>query len=102
MMLQLNPPIPVWVPSRNQSGFCVGWIDYTQEHDTLWKTILADGTIWDLPQSEVRGIENTTMGRPKQPEVETFDPASVGYMRDVWGDVDAGPVSKPLPPGGPL
>ena len=66
MMLQLHPPIPVWVPEKNQPGFALGWIDYSQEHDTLWKVALCDGTVWDLPQSRIRMQENISLGRPPQ------------------------------------
>src|SRR5580692_5608870 len=63
-MLQLNPSIPVMTP--HGPGFAVGWIDYSQEHDTIWKCCITQtGDFWDLPQSQVRGIENITMGRPK-------------------------------------
>ncbi len=62
MILQLNPPIPVF--TTQGSGQCVAWIDYSQDHNTLWKVIL-DGTgeVWDFPQSQIRGVENFSMGR---------------------------------------
>jgi hypothetical protein len=68
-MLQLNPAVPVWVPSRSQSGYAVLVTDYSQEHDRIWTVILADGTFWDLRQSEIRAQENLTLGRAAQPMV---------------------------------
>lgn len=38
-MLQLNPPIPCETPKG--SAFCIAFIDYGQEHDTLWKCIIS-------------------------------------------------------------
>lgn len=63
-MLQLKPHIPV--ETAKGPGFCVGWLDYSQEHDTIWKVcITATGEYWDLPQSQVRGVQNITMHRQK-------------------------------------
>jgi len=63
MMLQLNPPIPVFVVGKG-AGFAVGWIDYSQEHDTLWKVIItATGEVWDVRQSQIRGELNISLGR---------------------------------------
>ena len=64
-MLQLNPPIPVWVPSRSMAGMAMALIDYSQEHDTLWVVALQDGEFWTLRQSEVRAQENCSLGRPR-------------------------------------
>lgn len=61
-MLQLNPPIPCETPMG--SAFCIAFIDYGQEHDTLWKCIItATGEVWDVPQPQVRGVKNISMGR---------------------------------------
>lgn len=65
-MLQLDPPIPVWVSSKGQPGFAVLVTDYSQEHDRVWTVILRDGEFWDLPQSAIRAQENVTLGRPRQ------------------------------------
>jgi hypothetical protein len=62
MMLQLHPMLPV--DTCKGAGFAFVLIDYGQEHDTLYKTIItATGEIWDLPQSQVRGVKNISMGR---------------------------------------
>lgn len=65
-MLQLKPPIPVWVPARRQAGFAMLVTDYSQEHDRIWTVLLMNGEFWDLPQSQIRGQENVTLGRPRQ------------------------------------
>ena len=65
-MIQLDPPIPVWIPGEQQPGEAVALIDYSPEHDTIWKVILRDGRIWDYPQPKVRGRENVTLGRLAQ------------------------------------
>jgi hypothetical protein len=42
-------------------------IDYSQEHDTLFKVCITEtGEFWDLPQSQVRGVQNISMGRMKK------------------------------------
>lgn len=69
-MIQLNPPIPVWIVegfgNAEGSGFAIGWIDYSQEHNTLWKVVMdKTGEIWDIPQGFVRGQENRSMGRSR-------------------------------------
>ena len=66
MMLQLNPPIPVWLPDLNQSGFALAWIDYSQEHDTLWMIGTQAGMILTLPQSKIRLVENLSLERSAQ------------------------------------
>jgi hypothetical protein len=63
-IVQLEPNIPV--ETAKGAGFCVAWLDYSQEHDTIWKCcITATGEYWDFPQSQVRGVQNITMHRPK-------------------------------------
>ena len=62
MMIQLHPMLPL--STSRGPGFCFLIIDYGQEFDTLYKTIITEtGEIWDLPQSEVRGVKNISMGR---------------------------------------
>lgn len=62
MLLQLNPPIPCETPKG--AAFCIAFIDYGQEHDTLWKCIITStGEVWDVPQPQVRGVKNISMGR---------------------------------------
>lgn len=59
--LQLNPPIPF--NTSKGHGYAVLVTDYSQEHSRLWTVILDTGEVWDVPQSEVRGIKNWSMGR---------------------------------------
>lgn len=67
MMLQLVPPIPVWIPSKRISGLAHVIIDDSVEHDTLWVVIQQDGEVWTYRQAEVRGQSNATLGRGATP-----------------------------------
>jgi hypothetical protein len=73
-LTQLDPPIPVKVvrsraPGSHRSwpegtGYAVALIDYSQEHNMLWKVIFDDsGEIWDIPQPYIRGAHNVSMER---------------------------------------
>ncbi len=65
MILQLDPPWPV--TTSKGAGFAMALIDYSQEHDTLFKVCITEtGEFWDLPQSQVRGVQNISMGRMKK------------------------------------
>ena len=65
MFTQLNPPIPLTVTDRGD-GFAIGVIDYGQEHNPIWVTVItATGEIWCAPNPSVRGVVNWTMGRPR-------------------------------------
>lgn len=45
-------------------GFCLAWLDYSQEHFTLWRVAMdTDGEVYDVPQSHVRLQNNVSMGR---------------------------------------
>ncbi len=62
---QLCPQIPV--ETAKGPGMCVAWLDYTEDHNTLWKVCITEtGEFWDLPQSQVRGVQNISMGRMKK------------------------------------
>ena len=66
MLVQLNPPLPVFV-SEKGNGFAVAVIDYGQEHHLIWVTALDDsGEIWCAPNPKVRIQNNWTMGRINQ------------------------------------
>ena len=39
MFTQLNPPIPLTVTDRGD-GFAIGVIDYGQEHNLIWVTVI--------------------------------------------------------------
>ena len=71
VIVQLDPSIPVdvlrgtgeasWPAGK---GYALAWIDYSQEHFTLWKIVMdATGEIWDVPQSDVRVQRNVSMVR---------------------------------------
>ena len=58
MFTQLNPPIPLTVTDRGD-GFAIGVIDYGQEHNLIWVTVItATGEIWCAPNPSVRGVVN--------------------------------------------
>ncbi len=62
MMLQLNPPIPMWTPKGSGLAWLV--IDMGAEHHLLW-TVAIDETreIWTFSNPEIRATTNITMGR---------------------------------------
>jgi len=65
MFTQLNPPIPLTVKDRGE-GYAIGVIDYGQEHNLIWVTIITEtGEIWCAPNPSVRGVVNWTMNRPR-------------------------------------
>lgn len=54
--------IPLDTPKG--TGWAFAMIDYSQDHDTIFKVVITEtGEIWDIPQPQVRGIKNITMGR---------------------------------------
>lgn len=60
---QLNPSIPMRHIDKG-SAEAIGVLDYGVEHHLLWVCILdSDGSIWSWPNTEVRGIENVSIGR---------------------------------------
>ena len=63
MIVQLNPPVPVFVLDRGQ-GLAAFLIDYGPEHDLIWVTALDDGgEVWCAPNPKVRFLKNWSMGR---------------------------------------
>jgi hypothetical protein len=64
MILQLNPSIPVYICSKNVTGECVGWIDYSKEDDLLWIVALdTTGEVWIEPNNNIRLLKNYSIGR---------------------------------------
>jgi hypothetical protein len=62
MILQLNPPLPLKTPKGQGWAHLV--IDYSQEHDLLYVVFLDDtGECWTFPNSQVRAVENVSLGR---------------------------------------
>lgn len=63
MFTQLNPNLPLYVMGKGD-GFALGVIDYGQEHNLIWVTVLnANGEVWCAPNPSVRFGPNWTMGR---------------------------------------
>ncbi len=63
MILQLNPTLPIVRVSDNIKGFAFLIIDYSQEHDLLFTCAMDDGEIWTLKNSEIRVVQNISLGR---------------------------------------
>lgn len=62
-MLQLNPSIPVLVLNKGE-GEAVGWFDYGKEDHLLWLVAMDDtGEVWLVPNTEIRFIQNYSIGR---------------------------------------
>jgi hypothetical protein len=60
---QLNPSIPLNVLGKGHAE-AIAVIDYGPEHDLLWVSILdSNGEIWCVPNKDVRGIANYSIGR---------------------------------------
>lgn len=80
MFTQLNPTLPLHVLDRGD-GYAVGVIDYGQEHNLIWVTVLNDsGEIWCAPNHLVRFGKNWTMGRSENSHIAKYkgrDPDTV-------------------------
>lgn len=65
MILQLNPPIPVWTKKGN--GVAHFLIDYgCHEHHLLWIVAMDDGgQCWAFENPDIRFMANITYGRTK-------------------------------------
>ena len=77
MFTQLNPPLPLFIPSKNASALAHGIIDYGLEHHLLWVCFLNEnGKCWTVPNSDIRMEWNYSMGRvplSKQDTIKTVD-----------------------------
>jgi hypothetical protein len=63
MILQLNPPLPVFVSGRG-TGLAHLVIDYGPESHLYWVVALdSGGELWMLPNPDVRLQVNQTLGR---------------------------------------
>ncbi len=61
--MQLDPPIPVFVPGKG-SGLAHLVIDMGAEHHLLWTIAMDDtGEFWSLKNPDVRAQWNATLGR---------------------------------------
>ena len=61
MMLQLNPPIPVWTPKGRALAQIL--IDYGAEHHLLWVCFQDDGECWTWENPQIRAETNLTFQR---------------------------------------
>ena len=62
MMLQLNPPIPIYTHKGKGVAYLV--IDYGLDYDLMWTVFLTESKeIWTFSNKEVRAIPNQTFGR---------------------------------------
>ena len=69
MFTQLNPTLPLHVLGKGD-GYAIGMIDYGQEHNLIWVTVLNDnGEVWCAANPNVRFGKNWSMGRAENPLV---------------------------------
>jgi hypothetical protein len=62
MIIQLDPPVPLWTPKGEGLAWLVS--DYGPEFHLLWTVAIDEtGEIWTFPNPKVRAIKNITMGR---------------------------------------
>ena len=61
MMLQLDPPIPVWTPKGKALAHVL--IDYGAEHNLLWVCFQDNGECWTWGNPYIRAESNTTFQR---------------------------------------
>ena len=86
MMIQLNPSIPVYVKSRDVTGECIGWIDYSKEDDLLWIVALdSTGEVWIEPNNNIRLLKNYSIGRTCDGDTGKKG----GVVREVAGMVES-------------
>jgi hypothetical protein len=96
MIIQLNPPLPLDTPKGR--GWAHLLIDYSQEHDLLWVVFLNEnGECWTLPNSDVRMVNNFSLGRyginPR--DWYSFGAGDISReSRDVLGDRNYGETSR--------
>ena len=66
MLLQLDPPIPLYIPHRDETVLAHLVIDYGIEHSLLWVTFSdIKGECWAYSNEEVRAQYNQTLQRCK-------------------------------------
>lgn len=65
MILQLDPPIPIFSVPHQEEGWAHLVFEYTQE-DYIYFLIALDSTgeIWVLPNTDLRFTKNLTQHRP--------------------------------------
>jgi len=60
-MIQLDPPLPVYVVDRKESGICHVLIDYNRDHDLIWVVFMDKSKeVWCVKNDQIRAIKNVT------------------------------------------
>lgn len=63
MIIQLNPPIPMYVLERG-SGLAHFLIDYSPETHLYWVVFMDDTCeCWTVPNPQIRAQNNISLGR---------------------------------------
>jgi len=62
-MLQLNPPIPFYVPEMNMEGWAFLINDYGPESNIYFTLLMDNGEIWTFPNTRIRGCFNPSLDR---------------------------------------
>lgn len=64
MLTQLNPPLPVYISTKNETAIAHAVIDYGPEHHLLWVCFLqSSGQCWTVPNKDIRMEWNYSLGR---------------------------------------
>lgn len=68
MFTQLNPPLPLFIVSKNLTALAHAVIDYGPESHLLWVCFVnQSGECWTVPNSDIRMEWNYSLGRtPKK------------------------------------
>lgn len=62
MIHELAAPIPC--ETSKGAALCYAWLDYGVDHEILWQCCITETREWWLvPQSQVRGVKNWSLGR---------------------------------------
>ena len=63
MIIQIDPPIPVYVMEKG-TGLAHFLIDYSCEHHLYWVVFLDDtGECWTVENPDIRAQKNISIGR---------------------------------------
>lgn len=72
MIIQLDPMLPVFIEKLG-TGFAFAMIDYSQEHYVHFVIALdSDGSIWVLPNRNVKLQKNISIGRTLEKETKEW------------------------------
>lgn len=62
-MLQLDPPLWLYVPERDEAGLAHICTWQTVEDSVYWTLLMDSGVVLTLPNERVRAHRNGTLGR---------------------------------------